>query len=100
MLFARLFGFKAIIESGLLVREQPLRSSSIQSSTLESFDSITVELVALGNKKSWLKETSWWTILSAVNTLAASEATWKNEALTNTVDKLFVQDKIDLVHGQ
>lgn len=93
ILFARLFGFTAIIKSGLIVRTNPLPTSTFPPSTATSFHEIISELPALGEKKSWLRESAWWTIGLAIDTLAASDVTWKEDALESTVKTLFVENK-------
>ncbi|PSS32180.1 hypothetical protein PHLCEN_2v2053 [Hermanssonia centrifuga] len=97
VLFARLFGLTSVIQSGLLVRDSPLStsaSSAPAASTLSSYQELISELVALGEKKSWIRESAWWTIGLAVDTLGASEVLWKDEALESTIQSILVENKI------
>ena len=94
MLFARLFGFIAIIQSGLLFRETTLPSSSSPVSNLENYKEVLAQLVALGEKKSWLRESAWWAIGLAIDALQASDVSWKDEALEATIDTVFAEKKI------
>jgi DNA polymerase phi len=89
MLFARLFGLSSVIQSGLLVRDDPLPSSSTVGSSLSSYNRVIGCLLELGEKKSWLRESAWWTISLAVDVLSGSDVAWKDEALNATVDALF-----------
>lgn len=93
MLFARLFGFTSVIQSGLLVRTGALATSpsaAPQISSLSSFEQVVKELFALGEKKSWLRESSWWAIGLALNTMHDSEAAWKAKAVDFLLQHLFV----------
>ncbi|KAH8117507.1 DNA polymerase phi-domain-containing protein [Phellopilus nigrolimitatus] len=93
MFFARLFGLKAILQSGLLFRQRPLRTSSTSSGSLKAFETFLTELLTLGEKKSWLKESCWWTLASAVDALYASDVQWKNGAFDMLIDRVFIGDK-------
>jgi DNA polymerase phi len=96
VLFARLFGLSAVIQSGLLVRGGALdtsASSTTQASTLDSYGQTIVELLALGEKKSWLRESAWWTITLAVDALNDSNIEWKENAADVTLRELFVENK-------
>ena len=93
MLFARLFGFMSVIRSGLLVRTAPLAtsaSSKTESSSSPSFKQVIEELIALGDKKSWLRESAWFTIGLAIDALDGSEVAWKEESVDFLLDQLFV----------
>lgn len=92
MMFARLFGFTSIVESGLIVREVTLPHTSSAASSLEDYRHLIEELVALGDRKSWFRETCWWTILQAVSCIIASTASFKTSALDWTLNQLFVQN--------
>ena len=87
MHFARLFGLTSVIESGLLYK------TTIPVSSLEDFQTAITELVSLGEKKSWLRETAWWTILLAVQRLRESSVSWKEEAVSWVVDVIFKDPK-------
>jgi DNA polymerase phi len=79
-LFARLFGLTAIVNSGALF---------VSTANIDDFRVVTGELVGLGRKKGWLKESAWYTLISAVEGLLASEASWAEEALTEVIDKAY-----------
>lgn len=89
-LFARLFGITAIIQSGLLVRAgKKGNGKGDKSSDLESYESALSELIALGEKKSWLREGAWWSILLAMEALYSSGVRWKNDAIKSSTRILF-----------
>ncbi|THG98713.1 hypothetical protein EW026_g3515 [Hermanssonia centrifuga] len=58
------------------------------------YQELISELVALGEKKSWIRESAWWTIGLAVDTLGASEVLWKDEGLESTIQSILVENKI------
>ncbi|KAJ6546537.1 DNA polymerase phi-domain-containing protein [Mycena vulgaris] len=92
VIFARLFGLTAIIQSGLIVRTKPLpfsASSETSASSVVSFQEAVSNLLALGEKKSWLRESAWWTLGLAIDALTASEVSWKENAFDVTVDCIF-----------
>lgn len=95
VLFARLFGLTAVIQSGLLVRTTtPLPTAApAASSTLASFEDVLAQLLALGEKKSWLRESAWWTLGLAVDALHASHVPWKDAAFAAVVEAVFVDSK-------
>ncbi|KAH9842530.1 DNA polymerase phi-domain-containing protein [Rhodofomes roseus] len=93
MYFARLFGFISVIQSGLLFRETTLPSSSSLVSSLDNYKEAFAELVALGEKKSWLRESAWWAIGLAIEALLASDVSWKDDAVESTVSVLFAEKK-------
>jgi len=80
MYFARLFGLTSIIQSGLLFRQEPPAYSSTPASSLEEFQQVLEELIALGEKKSWFTESCWWSISLALDALFASSAPWMGQA--------------------
>ncbi|KAK2460593.1 hypothetical protein APHAL10511_007063 [Amanita phalloides] len=95
MLFARLFGFTSVIQSGLLVRMGALPTSlstAPQISSLPCFEQMVKELFALGQKKSWLRESSSWAIGLALDAVHDSEVAWKAEAVDFLLQHLFVDD--------
>lgn len=97
VLFARLFGLTAVIQSGLLVRDTPLRtspSSSTFSSSLPTYEDVLGHLISLGEKKSWLRESAWWTIGLAVDALAKSQVSWKEEGIEVTIKLVLTENKI------
>ena len=93
MLFARLFGLTAVIQSGLLLRESTLPSSSTAAADLDSYKEVLAQLLALGEKKSWLRESVWWSIGLAVDALNASDVSWKNEAVEATISAVYTEVK-------
>lgn len=96
VLFARLFGLNAVIQSGLLMRTGSLdtsASSTAEASTLESYHQTIVELLALGERKSWLRESAWWTISLAIDALNGSDVKWKENAADFTLLQLFVENQ-------
>lgn len=80
MYFARLFGLTSIIQSGLLFRQEPPAYSSTPASSLEDFQKVLEELIALGEKKAWFTESCWWSIGLALDALFASSAPWIGQA--------------------
>lgn len=88
ILFARLFGFTAVVQSGLIVRTKPLptsASSTTLPSNLSSYQELVAQLLDLGDKKSWLRESVWWTFGLAIKTLSTSDVSWKNDAVQFTI---------------
>jgi DNA polymerase phi len=61
---------------------------------LAGYNEIISQLVLLGEKKSWLRESAWWSISLALDALHASDASWKEEAVDVTIKRLFVDTKI------
>ena len=90
-LFARLFGITSIIHSGLITRNGTLPTSSTSASSLESYESVVSTLIALGEKKSWLRESAWWALISAVEALAKSDVGWKEQGVEVTFDTIYVK---------
>lgn len=86
VLFARLFGLTAVVQSGLLVRSTP-------AAALASYEEVLAQLLALGETKSWLRESAWWTIGRAVDALRAADVAWQDAAFQATVQAVFVADK-------
>ncbi|KAI0648248.1 DNA polymerase phi-domain-containing protein [Trametes meyenii] len=93
VLFARLFGLTAVIQSGLLLRDSPLPSSSTVASDLEAYSETLTQLLALGEKKSWLRESAWWSISLAVDALTTSGVSWKDEAVDATIAAVYSESK-------
>ncbi|KAI6103557.1 DNA polymerase phi-domain-containing protein [Pisolithus sp. B1] len=96
ILFARLFGLTAVIRSGLLVRQTPLPSSgssNTQVSSIESYEEVLKKLIEIGEAKSWLRESAWWTVGLAIDAVQDSSVSWKAKALGTTVEYLFSKDK-------
>ncbi|KAG6841689.1 hypothetical protein C0991_008327 [Blastosporella zonata] len=94
VLFARLFGLTSVIRSGLIVRAGSLPtsgSSAADASTHSSFEETVKQLLAIGEKKSFLRESAWWTITLAIDALKESEVTWKGDAVDTMLQQLFVE---------
>lgn len=92
VMFAQLFGIMSIVQSGLVVRTKPLAtsaSSSTASSSAESFIQTVSQLVELGEKRSWLRESAWFAISLAVDALHQSDVDWKEDALEKLLESLF-----------
>jgi len=93
MLFARLFGLTAIVQSGLLLRTRPpLPRSTSPPSTLESFRSVLGALRTLARSKSWLAEAAYWTIGRAMDHLAVAteeDVPWREEGIRNLLEEVF-----------
>lgn len=101
--FSRLFGLVATVQSGLLYRTSTLPTSGSNrtlSATLTDFQTVCKELLALGDKKSWLKESCWWALGLALSALSSSSTSWKQEAfewLAQTVyseSQLWTSEKV------
>ncbi|KAG8933987.1 DNA-directed DNA polymerase, partial [Tulasnella sp. 418] len=89
MLFARLFGMTSVIQSNLLFRTEPIPNSDSPPALLSDFSTVITELISVGEKKSWLRESAWWSILLAVESLYTSQVEWKAEASQLTISRLF-----------
>ncbi len=92
MMFARLFGLTSIVQSGLIVRESTLPHASGAASSLHDYRRLVEEVHALGERKSWFRESCWWAILEAVSCVIRSTASFKTSALDWTLNLLFVQN--------
>lgn len=79
-LFARLFGLTAVVESGILFQSK---------ATLEDFKLCFGELMALGEKKSWIRESAWWTVTTGVKSLLNSEVTWREDAVKALLQRMY-----------
>lgn len=92
VLFARLFGLMSVIRSGLVVRSSALPasgSSAAEASTLTAYTEIISQLISLGDKKSWLRESAWFAITLAVDALHESNVSWKADAVDQSIPLLF-----------
>lgn len=92
ILFARLFGLMSVVRSGLAFRSGTLPasgSSEAEVSTLTAYAEVVSQLIALGEKKSWLRESAWFAITLAVDALYESDVSWKVDAVNQTVQLLF-----------
>ena len=90
-LFARLFGITSIIQSGLITRNGTLPTSSTSASSPGSYESVVTTLIALGEKKSWLRESAWWALSSAVEALAKSDVGWREQGVEVTLDTIYAK---------
>ncbi|KAH9923929.1 DNA polymerase phi-domain-containing protein [Epithele typhae] len=88
------FGLTSVIQSGLLLRDATLPSSSTSASDLASFENVIAQLIALGEKKSWLRESAWWSISLAVDALTASGVSWKDDAVEATLSAVYAEPKV------
>jgi len=90
-LFARLFGITSVIQSGLITRNGTLPTSSTSASSLDSYELVITTLVALGEKKSWLRESAWWALASAAEALANSDVEWREQGVEVTLDTIYAK---------
>ncbi|KAN0066282.1 DNA-directed DNA polymerase [Thecaphora frezii] len=73
LMFAKLFGVLALVQSGLLFRP---------TSSLSNFERAINVLLALAEKKSWMGESSGWVIFQSIGHLHGDKApAWGDEAL-------------------
>jgi DNA polymerase phi len=93
ILFARLFGITAMIQSGLVVSQDPLDNSSTAKSSSKSFESVCKELLELGEKKSWLRESCWYALVQAFDALSESDVEWKTEVLDTLIKDIYAKEK-------
>lgn len=96
VLFARLFGLTAVIQSGLLVRPTPSSTSASTSSgfsDVHAYNNVLDELLLLGERRSWLRESAWWTIGLAIEALSLSDVPWKAHAEESTIQSLYIGNK-------
>jgi DNA polymerase phi len=89
--FARLFGITSIIHSGLIARTGTLPTSSTSASSPESYELVISTLIALGEKKSWLRESAWWALVSAVEALDKSDVEWKEQGIGALLDTIYAK---------
>ncbi|CAE7157151.1 unnamed protein product [Rhizoctonia solani] len=100
-LFARLFGLTAVVQSGLLFRTSHLTTSLSSlnqlgppASSLAAYQTAITELLNLGDKKSWLRESSWWSIDLALKHLHSTQGLeWKDEAIEWTFETIYRGDR-------
>lgn len=81
--FARLMGLHALVRSGVLVRPGP-------DSTQDRWQECLGGLVSLANKKTWIREPSYWVVCDALQALcdAPDSLEWKHAALEWAVQRL------------
>jgi DNA polymerase phi len=77
LLFARLFGLHAIMQSSLLFRI-----------SLDDFRKLVSECCLLSEKKSWLREPAGWVLLKGIKALAAAKGNtdWMEDGLRATAE--------------
>jgi DNA polymerase phi len=56
---------------------------------MEDFKICFGELMALGEKKSWIRESAWWTVLTGVKTLLASDVSWREDAVKALLQRMY-----------
>ncbi|GAA6042776.1 hypothetical protein JCM8097_007471 [Rhodosporidiobolus ruineniae] len=93
LLFARLMGLHALVRSGILTR-----SEGNASNNGESWQEVVQALVTLANKKTWIREPSYWVVCEALRTLLESEAEWKDDCVKWAVQRL-VNDSREKARG-
>ncbi len=81
LLFARLFGMHAVIASNLLF----LDGDDSAGAWVTCVDA----LLALGQRKAWIRESAWYTLLRALESLGASGVAWTEEAVTYLVERVY-----------
>ncbi|BGP37888.1 DNA-directed DNA polymerase [Rhodotorula kratochvilovae] len=86
LLFARLMGLHALVRSGVLVRPD----SSAAGAEGDNWKETVGALVSLANKKTWIREPSYWVICEALRALcdAPDALAWKADALQWAVQRL------------
>ncbi len=90
--FARMFGFNCVVQSGLLYNSDPLPGSTVPRSTMEDFENVISQLLFLGNQKAWIRESSWWSVLAALEGLHDADPSWRQGAIEKAVNLIF-QDR-------
>jgi DNA polymerase phi len=93
MLFARLFGLSALVQSSALFAP---------GSSRQDFEAVIDRLIELGSKKGWLRESAWWAVVQASEKLLKSEVAWKEDGLKGLLttikeEKGWTQEKVALV---
>ncbi|GAA5989331.1 hypothetical protein JCM10908_001261 [Rhodotorula pacifica] len=87
LLFARLVGLHALVRSGVLVRaDGPTVAEQGQP-----WKDVLLALVALSNRKSWIREPSYWVVCEALRSLLEQDAKtvqWRDEAVQWAVQRL------------
>lgn len=82
LLFARLMGLHALVRSGVLVRP----GAASREGT--AWQEVVGALVGLGNKKTWIREPSYWVVCEALKALLTSDAEFKDECVKWAVQRL------------
>jgi DNA polymerase phi len=82
LLFARLFGLNALVSSQLL--------TSGQGGGARTWNSCCAALIALGDRKAWLRESAWFSLIRAVRILLEGEGPeWKSEAVDGLLETIY-----------
>ena len=65
--------------------------ANLQVSNVQSYREVLENLIEIGEVKSWLRESAWWTIGLTIDMVQAASPSvlWKAEALNTTVHHLF-----------
>lgn len=87
LIFGRLFGIQAIIESGLISRS---------TTTPDDFKETIRNVTDLGKNKVWLKEATGWTTLNGLKEVTEKNVSWLNQAITNSLEILFTGDEKEI----
>lgn len=86
LFFARLMGLHALVRSGVLLRDDAPGATTAGDRWKEAVGA----LVSLANKKTWIREPSYWVVCEALRALCAAPASlaWKDDALQWAVQRL------------
>ena len=81
LLFARLFGVRSFVASGLIFRS---------SSSLQDWRVLIEETLKLGERKTWLRESAGWVVQSATRELMKlTDVEWRDEGLQAVITAVF-----------
>ncbi|POY74321.1 hypothetical protein BMF94_2515 [Rhodotorula taiwanensis] len=89
LLFARLVGLHALVRSGILVR--PTVDASSAEPGGQAWRDVILALVTLANRKSWIREPSYWVVCEALRSLletSDADVPWREEAVQWAVQRL------------
>lgn len=87
LLFARLVGLHALVRSQVLVRPQ----GPTVADQGQPWRDVILALVALANRKSWIREPSYWVVCEALRSLLETDSDqvqWRDEAVQWAVQRL------------
>jgi DNA polymerase phi len=84
LLFARLFGLNALVSSGCIVSCHEAQGRRTWLDTVQA-------IIELGDKKAWLRESAWFSLVRAVRALLDDEVKveWKEEAVDALTAKVY-----------
>ncbi|GAA5868932.1 hypothetical protein JCM3774_006794 [Rhodotorula dairenensis] len=95
LLFARLVGLHALVRSGVLVRlttssQNPAAEAAVtEEEAGQPWKDVILALIALANRKSWIREPSYWVVCEALRSLLEHDSLpWRNEAVQWAVQRL------------